>query len=118
MSELQEKYRSYEALLRKNASGYLKQFLPYILLLLFAAFLDFLSTSRFMLAGSVNDELHPVIRLISQLFGPIFAPLIGKLAQTAVVIVFSILFRPFARIIFIPIIILYFYAAWHNTVTI
>ena len=116
-SELQKSYLFYEALFRKNTSGYLKHFMPYIIVFLFAAGVDFLSTSRFMLAGSVDDEFHPIIRLVSQLFGPIFGPLIGKLAQIFVVIVLSILFRPFAKIIFIPISILYFYAAWHNTVT-
>lgn len=114
-AELRERYLFYETQLRGNIPGYVKEFLPYIVLLIIAAFADFVSTYRFMSEGSVDDEFNPLIRLIAQMFGPFFGPLIGKTGQVLAIVFVTLLFRPLARIIFIPITVAYFHAAWYNT---
>lgn len=93
----------------------LGDFGPYLYAVTAAAALDFLSTWRFMSEGSPEDELHPVIRLVSMTFGPVLGPLIGKLGQLAAVLFLTVLFRPIARVIFVPVTVIYLYAAWYNT---
>ncbi len=105
----------YASRLRRNWPGYVREFWPYIGLAVLAAFLDLLTTWRFMHAGSVYDEFHPVIRHVSILTGPWFGPVIGKLGQLAALFLVTIVFRPAARVIFIPVILIYLYAAWYNT---
>ena len=100
---------------RKNYAGYFHEFRFYIWLAVLAAFLDFLTTWRFMKEGGIEDELHPVIRLVSIFAGPLAGPLIGKVCQLAALGFLTIVFRKAARIIFIPIIVIYLYAAWYNT---
>jgi hypothetical protein len=113
-AELQKRYFGLQDRLNKNFPGYWMEFFPYIILLLLAAFADFFSTYQFMSEGSVEDEFHPVIRFVSHLLGPFFGPLIGKIAQVLVIIFFTVLFRPFARIIFVPVIVVCLHAAWYN----
>lgn len=105
----------YVARLRKNYPGYFREFYPYILLSLTAASLDFLSTMRFMVAYGVQEEAHPVIRMVSIFAGPVIGPLFGKICQLMALGLFTIAFRPFARVIFVPVIVVCFYAAWYNT---
>ena len=68
-----------------------------------------------MIAGSVDDEVHPLIRIVSHLFGPVAGPLVGKLGQLAGVLFLSLVFRRAARVIMVPVIVIYLYAAWYNT---
>jgi len=104
----------YVSRLRRNFPGFFKEFYPYILLSIVAAFLDFLTTMRFMIADGVQEELHPVINLVSIFAGPVLGPLIGKFCQLLALALLTITFRPYARIIFVPVIILYLFAAWYN----
>jgi len=67
-----------------------------------------------MSVQGVENELHPVIRLVSVVLGPLVGPLVGKLAQCAALVVVTVMWRPYARIIFIPVTALYLYAAWFN----
>jgi hypothetical protein len=105
----------YRLRLRRNWPGYFGAFYPYLFAVTVAATLDFLSTWRFMSEGSPEDELHPVIRLVSLTFGPVIGPLIGKLGQLLALLFLTVVFRPFARVIFVPVIVIYLYAAWYNT---
>jgi hypothetical protein len=105
----------YVSRLRRNLPGYLREFWPYLGLAVVAACLDLVTTWRFMHAGSVYDEFDPLIRYVSILAGPFFGPLIGKLGQLAALVLVTIVFRPAARVIFIPVILIYLYAAWFNT---
>jgi len=100
--------------LRGHWPGYLHEFRWYLSALLLATLADFYSTHRFMAAGGIEDELHPVIRWVSLLCGPFLGPLLGKLGQFAAVVFVTVLFRPQARIVFIPVTLVYFYAAWFN----
>ncbi len=92
--------------LRSNSRGYLREFAPYLVLVFVAALLDFISTYRYMSAWGVDLEMHPVIRWVSYLFGPLLGPLIGKMGQLMVIILLTLLFRQRARWIFIPVIAL------------
>ena len=105
----------YRVRLRRNWPGYFRAYSPYLFMVAVAATLDFLSTWRFMSEGSPEDELHPVIRLVSMAFGPVIGPLIGKLGQLLAVVFLTVVVRSFARIIFVPVIVIYLYAAWYNT---
>ncbi len=107
-------YVYFDRRFRANVPGFFREFWPYILFASIAVFLDFLSTWHFMAPGNIGDELHPVIRSISYVFGPFFGPLIGKLGQVACLLWFTITYRPFARITFIPVSVIYLYAAWFN----
>ena len=68
-----------------------------------------------MKEGGVTDEFHPAIRLVAVITGPLIGPIIGKLSQLLALILLTVSFREAARIIFIPIIIIYLYGAWYNT---
>ena len=48
------------------------------------------------------------------MLGPVVGPLVGKMIQCAALVAVTILWRPYARIIFIPVTVLYLYAAWFN----
>ena|SRR5215207_6191228 len=100
---------------REQRLDYLREFGVYLALVLLAATLDFLSTWKFMSISSPEDELHPVIRWVSIIGGPFIGPLIGKLGQIAALLALTVFFRAYARIIFVPVIIIYLYAAWYNT---
>ena len=107
-------YSFYESRIRVNMPGFSKEFWPYIATIIIAAGFDFVSTYRFMTLGDVSDELHPIIRFVSHTFGPFIGPLIGKLGQLAAILLLALTSRKFARIIFIPVTFIYFYAAWFN----
>jgi hypothetical protein len=104
----------YSSRLRRNFPGFIREFYPYLILSIVAAALDLITTCQFMLADGVEDEVHPVIRFVSVLTGPIAGPVIGKVCQLSALVFLTIIFRPWARIIFIPVIVIYLYAAWYN----
>ncbi len=99
---------------RQNWPGFLKARWPYLVVVCLAAAADFLSTWRFMAAGGIEDEFHPVIRLVSQWCGPFIGPLIGKLGQFAAVLMISVLFPRWAVFLYLTVTAVYLYAAWYN----
>ena len=82
----------------------------------FIAFLcDGLSTVYFMLQENrVDDELHPVIRLISYILGPIVCPLFSAIAKAAVGLLVAIYCRRFALYILLAASLISLWAAWYN----
>lgn len=104
----------YRQRLCRNYPGYLEEFRWYLFALLLATLADAYSTHVFMAAGEIGNELHPGIRLVSHLLGPYAGPLFGKLAQFAAVLFLTLLFRAQARMLFIPVTVVYLYAAWFN----
>jgi hypothetical protein len=108
-------YHFYARRIQTNLPGFFHEFAFYLIAVVIAAGLDFVSTCRFMADGGIDDELHPVIRIVSHLFGPIIGPLIGKLGQLAAVLFLAVVFRRAARVILVPIVVVYLYAAWYNT---
>ena len=100
------------ARLRDNWDGYVCEYRVFLLLLLLASLADAASTIHFMMQRGAGAELHPTVRSVSYLFGPVLGPIFGKAAQVVVVVVLTVYFR--RRAIFIPVIILYAWAAWYN----
>lgn len=109
-------YRDFfESRIRRNLPGYFRAFRGELVLVSLAALADLISTIRFMAAGQIEDEFHPVIRLVSVWFGPYGGPVIGKLGQLLAVVFLTLVFRRWARILFGTVIFIYAYAAWYNT---
>jgi len=100
--------------LRENWDGYVREYRVFLVLLLLASLADMASTIHFMIQRGAGAELHPTVRFVSYLFGPVLGPMFGKAVQVVVVVVLTIFFRRRAIFIFIPVIILYAWAAWYN----
>jgi hypothetical protein len=102
------------ARLRDNWKGYVQQYRLLLVLVLLASLADMATTIHFMLVHGPQAEGHPVVRMISQAFGPIFGPVLGKTIQFVVAIVVTVFLRRWTAYILIPLIILYGWAAWYN----
>ncbi|MEN6428033.1 MAG: hypothetical protein ABFE13_21990 [Phycisphaerales bacterium] len=100
--------------LRDNWDGYVREYHILLVLLLLASLADAASTIHFMIQRGAGAELHPTVRSVSYLFGPVLGPILGKAVQVVVVVVLTVYFRRRAIFIFIPVIILYAWAAWYN----
>ncbi len=85
-----------------------------LILTLLASLADMASTIHFMLIHGPAAEGHPVVRVIALVFGPVLGPMLGKATQFLVVIMVTVFLRRWAVYIFIPLIILYGWAAWYN----
>jgi len=99
---------------RINCQGYIREYRFLLILTVFAALADAASTVYFMLRAGPDAEGHPVIRLISLVFGPILGPIVGKLCQFTAVVVLTIYLRLWSLYIFVAVIVLYAWAAWYN----
>ncbi len=99
---------------RVNSRGYLHPYRVWLWIVGLAALADFGSTVHFMLRDGVGGELHPVIRVLSVMFGPVVGPLLGKVGQMGAVLVTTIFLRAYALYIFLAATILYAWAAWYN----
>lgn len=97
-----------------NSRGYFSELWPFLVAAGLAASADCYSTMRFMTSDGIQDELHPVIRLVSYLLGPVAGPLFGKLCQFVALLCLAMLWRKHARAILIPVTLIYTYAAWFN----
>ena len=113
MSELRS-IRDISTRLRENWVGYVREYRVFLVLVLLASLADMASTIHFMLNSSPRAEFHPTVRFLSQFFGPWLGPVLGKAIQFTVIIVLTVFLRRWAVFIFVPVIILYFWAAWYN----
>jgi hypothetical protein len=100
--------------LRENWDDYVREYRIFLILLLLASAADAASTVYFMVQRGAGAELHPAVRSVSYLFGPVLGPILGKAVQVVVVVVLTVYFRRRAIFIFVPVIILYAWAAWYN----
>jgi predicted membrane protein len=99
---------------RENWRGYLHQYRVLLILMFLASLADMASTIHFMLIHGPEVEGHPVVRVISLVFGPILGPMLSKATQFMVAVVVTVFLRRWAVHIFVPLIILYGWAAWFN----
>lgn len=90
------------------------QYRVLLILTFLASLADMASTIHFMLIHGPAAEGHPVVRVISLVFGPILGPMLGKTVQFLVAIIVTVFLRRWAAYIFILLIILYAWAAWYN----
>lgn len=100
--------------LRENWAGYVHEYRIFLILVVLASLADMASTIHFMLYAGPDAELHPTVRFVSEYFGPWLGPVLGKAIQLTVVIVLTVFLRRWAIFIFLPVIILYSWAAWYN----
>jgi uncharacterized protein YacL len=100
--------------LRENWSGYVRQYCVFLILVVLVSVADVASTIHFMQHAGPQVELHPTVRVLSESVGPVLGPLLGKAVQVIVLVVLTVFFRRRAIFIFIPVIILYAWAAWYN----
>jgi hypothetical protein len=102
------------ARLRENWVGYVREYRILLVLVVLASVADMASTIHFMLYAGPKAEYHPTVRYAAEILGPVLGPVMGKAIQFTVIIVLTVFLRRWAIFIFIPVIILYFWAAWYN----
>jgi hypothetical protein len=100
--------------LRENWRGYLHEHRIFLALVVLASLADMASTIHFMIRTGPAGEWHPTVRMVSYLFGPILGPILGKAIQVIAVVTLTVYLRRWAIFIFVPVIILYAWAAWYN----
>jgi hypothetical protein len=99
---------------RENWVGYVHEYRFVLVLVFLASLADTASTIHFMLWQGPAAEGHPAVRMISEAYGPILGPILGKTIQFLTLIGVTVFLRRWATFIFVPIIILYTWAAWYN----
>jgi len=100
--------------LHENWVGYVQEYRIFLILVVLASLADMASTIHFMIYAGPKAEFHPTVRFAAELAGPVLGPVLGKAIQFTVIIVLTVFLRRYATFIFIPVIILYFWAAWYN----
>ena len=100
--------------LATNYQGYWQRYYWLLIVTFIAALADLMSTIRFMTAEGIEQELHPAIRIVAFITGPIVGPIIGKLAQLAAILLVTLYTRRIAIFIFIAATMMYSWAAWYN----
>jgi hypothetical protein len=100
---------------RDNAQGFLGAHRWWLALFVLAAAADGASTIWFMRHEGADAELHPAIRLIARITGPVVGPVLGKLGQLIAGLGLAVFFRRQAALIFLVASVLYLWAAWYNT---
>ena len=67
--------------LKVNSQNYWKDLRVLVCLVLVTGAMDAFSTVYFMTRDGADQEVHPVVRLVSVCLGPILGPLVGKIAD-------------------------------------
>ena len=99
---------------RRNSAGYFREFRLFLAITFVAALLDVLSRIHFMKLEGPDQEVHPAVRIVSNVFGPVAGPVVGKLCQLGAIILVTIWLRPQAKYIFLVVVVLYCWSAWFN----
>jgi len=99
---------------RENRRDFFKHYCIFIIIFVLALFCDAASTIHFMLRDGPDVEIHPLIRFVSRLLGPVAGPIIGALTKTVGGIAVCIILRRFAAHILVAASIISFWAAWYN----
>jgi hypothetical protein len=97
-----------------NCHGFLEAYKFPISFLIIAAAIDCMTTSHFMLLSSPEAEMHPHIRFVSCLLGPIWGPILGKVYQCALGMFIVIWLRKYAQLILWGTASLYIFGSWFN----
>lgn len=100
--------------LKENSWGFWKDYRWFIIVFVIALFCDAAGTIHFMLIEGPDVEIHPVIRLVSKILGPVAGPLIAAVGKAFAGILVCIYCRRFAAYIFVAASIISFWAAWYN----
>lgn len=100
--------------LAANYRGYWRRYQWLLIATSITAFADLITTIRFMRADGIEQELHPAIRIVASLVGPLLGAFIGKLAQLAAIVLVTLYARRIAIYVFIAATMLHGWAAWYN----
>ncbi len=107
-------FRDVLARFRANRVGFVREYRVLLALVVLASLADMASTIHFMLSRGPAAEGHPAVRMVSVAFGPVLGPILGKSIQFLTLLGVTVFLRRRATFIFIPVIILYTWAAWYN----
>ena len=99
---------------RENWVGFIRAYRIFLVLVVLASLADMASTIYFMLSQGPAAEGHPAVRMVSMAYGPVLGPILGKSIQFLTVLGITVFLRRWAVYIFVPVIILYAWAAWYN----
>ena len=99
---------------RDNYRGFWRAYRWFIVVFVVAVFCDVASTIYFMTRESAPEETHPVIRMVSRVFGPIIGPLLSGIGKAVAGVIVAIYCRRFAVYIFVLAAIISLWAAWYN----
>jgi len=104
---------------KRNSRGFWRVYWWIVLLFVGALAADGTTTIYFMLKAGAEAELHPVIRVVSIILGPIARPVLSVIAKAFSGKAFSgiivaVYCRRFAAYILIAGTIVSLYAAWYN----
>ena len=98
----------------KNCDGFYETFKFPITLLIITAILDAFSTFCFMYVLGVEQELHPIVRSLSEMIGPIAGPFLGGALKIFFGLAAIIYIRRFEKSLIWAASLLYAYAFMHN----
>ncbi|MCM8536629.1 MAG: hypothetical protein NE334_11895 [Lentisphaeraceae bacterium] len=97
-----------------NSKGFFEKYRFLIMLLVITALLDAFSTFCFMYVIGPKYELHPVVRELSYLLGPLVGPFLGGFLKISLGICAIIYLRRFEKQLLGLACLLYSYAFMHN----
>jgi len=99
---------------RSNCRGFTARFRLYLVLFGIALLCDAITTTWFMLHYGPDTEVHPAVKVVSQMAGPVLGPWLDALAKFAAAVVVAIYIRRWARVILLFGTVLSLWAAWYN----
>jgi hypothetical protein len=100
--------------IRSNRQDFWQRNQWFIGFFVIALTLDTMTTVYFMELHSVQDEIHPVVRGFSLLFGGIIGPFIGSLYKAAAGTLVAVYLKKLAPVIFVAAGATYLFAAFYN----
>jgi len=98
----------------QNYKGFYETFKLPITFLVITAILDAFSTFCFMYVLGVEQELHPIVRNLSEFMGPIVGPFLGGALKIFFGLAAIIYIRRFEKSLIWAASLLYAYAFMHN----
>jgi len=98
----------------QNCDGFYETFKFPITLLIITALLDAFSTFCFMYVLGVDQELHPIVRSLSEVMGPVAGPFLGGALKIFLGLAAIIYIRKFEKPLIWAASFLYAYAFMHN----
>ena len=99
---------------RTNYKNFWQEHHYYVTLLIIAAVVDCFSTIHFMHIIGPEKEIHPMIRELSFLLGPLHGPILGKMLQVSIGMIAIIYIKKYSILLIVITAIMYSWAATAN----
>ena len=97
-----------------NSEDFFDRYRFYIILLIITAFLDAFSTFCFMYVLGAQYELHPIVRELSFILGPLIGPFVGGFLKISLGLCAIIYIRKYEKQLLGLTCLIYSYAFMHN----